>query len=101
LIDVGARQAFLEAKAKKAVAVEAKKAVRGADPDEAFLILKNASRSQRTQAQVVADKLKGVVGMVRQRKNGRLGRTRPWCEESEKREHKQDGGCSAPHYDSR
>ena len=73
LANVGAGKAFFEAEPQKAAAIEAKEAIGGANPDETFLVLKNAVGGERTEAEVFADGLKSVMRMVRNRKDERLG----------------------------
>ena len=73
LVHVGAGKALFDAVAHNAIAIEAKKSVGRADPDEAVLVLQNAGWSQRTKAEVFADALKNVVRPVGQRKHRRLG----------------------------
>jgi len=73
LVHIGAGKALFDAIAHNAIAVEAEKSVGRADPDEAVLVLQDAGRCQRTQAEVFADALKNVMRFVWKRKRGRLG----------------------------
>src|SRR5689334_15394477 len=61
LNDVGAGQALFETKPGYTGPVETKQAVGRADPDETVLVLKNAGRSQRAKAEIIADALENVV----------------------------------------
>src|ERR1700675_538643 len=83
------------------IAVKAKKAVGGADPDEAVLVLEDAGGSQGTQAEVFADPLKNVVRPEGQRKDRRLGGlclSGKRTENQNCQDHQEkDGGSLAPH----
>jgi hypothetical protein len=101
LVYIGTGKALLEAEAHDMSAVEAKKAVGRANPDEAVLVLQDARWCQGAQAEVIAHALENIVRPRREGKHRRLGGL---CLHGKETEYQEDearqewgGGSLAPH----